>query len=86
MLVGCATDPKMPLIEGLDNIDTSKKSILIAKVKIKNENRPQHQPELYGVLLKKNNRSYFFIKNKGSCTFNHLQSKKKDQLCEDPLD
>lgn len=50
-MVGCANVTKMPLQSNVTSVDTSQKSILVARVRIKNENRPSHQPILNSVVM-----------------------------------
>jgi hypothetical protein len=50
-MVGCANVAKMPLQTNVTTVDTSQKSILVARVRVKNENRPSHQPNLNTVVL-----------------------------------
>lgn len=50
-MVGCASVSKMPLQSNATTIDTSQKSVLVARVRIKNENRTSHQPYLTVVSL-----------------------------------
>lgn len=41
----------MPLSKDTTQLDTSKKSVLVARLKIKNENKPSHQPKLLAVFM-----------------------------------
>jgi hypothetical protein len=50
-MVGCASVTKMPLQSNATSVDTSQKSILVARVRVKNENHPAHQPRLNTVVL-----------------------------------
>lgn len=50
-MVGCASVSKMPLQSNATAIDTSQKSVLVARVRIKNENHISHQPYLTAVSL-----------------------------------
>lgn len=49
--VGCANVAKMPLQTNVTTVDTTQKSILVARVRIKNENRPSHQPVLSSIMV-----------------------------------
>lgn len=48
---GCASVAKMPLNKDTAVLDLSKKSVLVARLKIKNENHPSHQPKLLAVFM-----------------------------------
>jgi hypothetical protein len=48
---GCATVSKMPLQSASIDMNTSEKSLLLAKVKIKNNNVPSHQPDLVCIFV-----------------------------------
>lgn len=50
-LVGCASVNQMPLQPETSAIDTSEKSLLVARVTIKNENAVGHQPDLLCIFL-----------------------------------
>ena len=49
---GCASVSDMPLNKNTTQLDTAQKSVLVARLKIKNENRPSHQPRLLAVFMK----------------------------------
>lgn len=53
LFIGCVNTANMPLSEGVTAVDTSTKSLLIGRVHIKNENKPNHHPELSFVFVKK---------------------------------
>ena len=57
---GCATVTKMPLQSGSMDINTSGKSLLLARVKIKNDNAPSYQPELVCIFVQKNDEVYSY--------------------------
>jgi hypothetical protein len=58
---GCATVTKMPLQEkGKTDVSVSQKSILVAKVSIKNANKESQQPTICCVFLKKDNKDLSF--------------------------
>ncbi|MCP5326992.1 MAG: hypothetical protein H7A09_11810 [Oceanospirillaceae bacterium] len=60
LVTGCASVSKMPLQVDSDHVDLSKKSILVAKVHIKNEFKESHQPELCCMFVQKNGEDYSF--------------------------
>ncbi len=49
---GCATVVRMPLQERADAPDLKQKSVMVARLKIRNEYKPGHQPRLLCVLAK----------------------------------
>ncbi|GAB2515916.1 hypothetical protein [Microbulbifer agarilyticus] len=59
---GCASVSKMPLNDKVAAIDTSEKSILVAKLSIRNDNKPSHQPNLLAVFVNQNEKDYSFTK------------------------
>lgn len=59
---GCASVNKMPLSETVKEIDTSQKSILLGRITIQNKNKPNHQPELLAVFIKKDGKDFSFTK------------------------
>jgi hypothetical protein len=59
---GCASVNKMPLNETVKEIDTSQKSILLGRITIQNKNKPNHQPELLAVFVKKDGKDFSFTK------------------------
>lgn len=52
----------MPLSETVKEIDTSQKSILLGRITIQNKNKPNHQPELLAVFIKKDGKDFSFTK------------------------
>lgn len=60
VLTGCATVNKMPVQSGLADISVSEKSILLAKVVIKNEKAPSHQPDLCCIFIDENGEAMSF--------------------------
>lgn len=62
VLGGCATVEKMPLQTDTSSVDESKKSILVARVSIKNENNKSHQPKLNHVSMVVGGENYSFTK------------------------
>lgn len=59
-LGGCATVERMPLQDNSSTVDESKKSILVAHVSIKNQNKTAHQPRLNHVSMEEHGESYSF--------------------------
>jgi hypothetical protein len=59
-MVGCASVNKMPLQANATAIDTTQKSILVARVKIKNDNHQSQQPNLCCVILTNQSKSLNF--------------------------
>jgi len=59
---GCASVNKMPLNENVKEIDTSQKSILLGRITIQNKNKPNHQPKLLAVFVKKDGKDFSFTK------------------------
>ncbi|HEY8568161.1 hypothetical protein [Microbulbifer sp.] len=62
VFAGCANVSKMPLNEKTTAIDTSQKSILVGKLSIRNDNKPNHQPDLLAVFINQNEKDYSFTK------------------------
>ena len=60
---GCASVNKMPLNEKAKDIDTTKKSVLLGRISIQNQNKPSHQPKLLAVFIKKDGKDFSFTKN-----------------------
>lgn len=59
---GCASVNKMPLNEKAKDIDTTKKSVLLGRISIQNQNKPSHQPKLLAVFIKKDGKDFSFTK------------------------
>jgi hypothetical protein len=59
-LSGCASVSNMPLQTDSIEIDLSQKSVLVAKVTIKNENHPSFQPDMCCVLVKGKDEEFSF--------------------------
>lgn len=50
---GCATVTNMPLKKDVSSLDTSKKTVLVGRIKVKNKNKINQQPELLVMSAKK---------------------------------
>lgn len=59
---GCASVNEMPLNESIKELDTSQKSILLGRITIQNKNKPNHQPKLLAVFVKKDGKEFSFTK------------------------
>lgn len=59
-MYGCATVAKMPIGPGSSDVDISQKSILVAKVTIKNQKKPSHQPKMICAMTKKGEEFFSF--------------------------
>ncbi len=59
---GCATISPMPLSTGVSQLQTAEKSVLLAKVTIRNENAPSHQPDLCCIFVEKDGETYSYTK------------------------
>jgi len=58
IMSGCATD--MPLQNGSSTVDTSTKSLLVGKLRVKNEFKPSFQPKLLNVAVTQNGETSSF--------------------------
>lgn len=62
LATGCATVSPMPLSTGVSQLQTNEKSVLLAKVSIRNENAPSHQPDLCCIFVEKDGETYSYTK------------------------
>ncbi len=60
LFTGCASVTPMPLNEDIKELDTTEKSILTGRLRIQNQNKPNHQPTLESVVITKGEEKYTF--------------------------
>jgi len=66
---GCATANKMPIGQPSENLDLSSKALVFGKLSVKNEVKPNYQPDLISMAIKKDGKLKAFtepLQNKSS--------------------